>query len=107
MKPITYHAVFRKGDPLPRALFRLEEDADAWHEAPELYSGARRRVVFDERPYRICEPEEKHLIEALELLKEITFGNESETAAGIQNAQAFFARLSRTPTKCSKCGAVL
>ncbi len=105
MNPITYHAVFRNGDPLPRALFRLEEDADAWHDAPELYTSARRRVVFDERPYRVADLESCHLKEAFEMLKEICLGSDEASGVALRNGIAFFKRLSaQGPARCASCG---
>lgn len=102
---ITYHAVFRKGDPLPRALFRLEEDACQWHDAPALYSNARRRVLFDERPYRVVDPAANRLLDAVELLRGICLGTDDEAAVAVQNGIAFLkGHTDNCPASCASCG---
>lgn len=59
MKIATYTAIYRKGNPMPVALFLEESDAREWHANPEIYSNARRQIIISPQVKPLTPPQKE------------------------------------------------
>lgn len=85
----TYVAVYKAGEKWPTAFFLDPEDARQWHDNPEVFSNARRRVEMGP-PFVLVSHEPRCAAEVL--LERIVNGSDEECFRAVSVAKCWLAR---------------